>query len=76
MPKKYICVCTTYEADGRTTCEIVGARVCDSKPHVRYAITSARDIFNDWFETRDEADAYIATVLGTPVIDVESREVK
>ena len=76
MPKKYICVCTTYDAYGRTTCEIVGERICEVKPRVRFAITSTRDIFNDWFETREEADAYIATVLGKPAIDVEGKEVK
>lgn len=76
MPKKYICVCTTYDACGRTTCEIVGERVSDAKPRVRYAITATRDIFNDWFDSREEAEAYISTVLGKQTIDVEGKEVK
>lgn len=76
MPKKYICVCTTYDAYGRTTCEIVGERICDAKPHVRFAITSTRDIFNDWFETKEDADAYIAATLAKETIDVEPQEVK
>lgn len=75
MPKKYICVCTTFSADGRTTCEIVGERICETKPHVRFAITSNRDTFNDWFETREEAEKYVAATLGN-VIEVEAKEVK
>jgi hypothetical protein len=61
MKKTYWCVVSTFSSGGR-----VGTRVCsreaEAKPQNRSRSTAKADIYEDWFDTLEAAEAYRAGV--------------
>lgn len=51
----YYCVTSTYDDRGRVTANITSRSLADVKPENSYQNTPRKDIYNDWFETYEEA---------------------
>lgn len=57
--KKYWCVTTSVNNQGITTCLITGVKEDCHKPKNSFTSTRQRDIYNDWFESEKEANAFV-----------------
>lgn len=55
----FYCVTTTFDDRGRVTANITETRECDTKPPEAFRITTRRDIYCDWFDTLEEAMAFV-----------------
>lgn len=45
--------------DGRIRANVTGAKRCLKEPESSFTHTSRRDIYTDWFETREKADRFV-----------------
>lgn len=57
--KTFYCVTTTFDDLGRVTAAITSEKQAQTKPQSSNTSTSRKDIYNDWFQTRKEAVAFI-----------------
>lgn len=57
--KTYWCVTTSVDDRGRVVANITDTIEATSKPENSSKSTARRDIYNDWFESREEAQAFV-----------------
>ncbi|WP_320973317.1 hypothetical protein [Enterocloster bolteae] len=57
--KTYWCVTTSIDDRGRVVSNITNTVEAVIKPENSSTSTSRRDIYNDWFESREEAQAFV-----------------
>lgn len=60
--KTYWCVTTSVDNRGRVVANITNTVETVCKPENSSTSTSRRDIYNDWFETEEEAQAFVEEV--------------
>ena len=56
---EYYCAIASYDDRGRVTSAVVDSRLCDQCPESTYVSTKRKDIYTDWFSTKDEAMSYV-----------------
>lgn len=57
--KTYFAVTSAYYDDGRVTANIVGTREADTRPAAGYMEMAKCDLYTDWFDTREKAEAFV-----------------
>lgn len=57
--KTYYCVTSTFDDKGRVTAAITSAFDAKQKPENTYTSTRRKDIYNDWFDTREDAERHV-----------------
>lgn len=57
--KTYWCVTTSVDDRGRVVANITNTIEAVSKPENSSTSTKRRDIYNDWFESEEEAQAFV-----------------
>ena len=62
--KIYYQVTTTVYDDGRVSCAITGTIEAESKPENHCTEKRDRDIYADWFDTIEEAEAFVKEAKG------------
>ena len=55
--KTWYCVTSSFDNRGRVTANITATKEAETCPESTYTSTSRKDIYNDWFESLDEAQA-------------------
>lgn len=60
--KTYWCVTTSVDNRGRVVANITNTVETVCKPENSSTSTSRRDIYNDWFESEEEAQAFVEEV--------------
>ena len=58
MVKTWYCVTSSYDDHGRTTAAITATMEAEEKPDNSYRSTSRKDIYNDWFDSQEEAQQF------------------
>lgn len=61
--KKYYCVTSIFDDRGRTTANITEVIEAEEKPENTYTNTRRKDIYNDWFETKEKAEEHKKQIL-------------
>ena len=59
----YYRVTSTFNSDGRISAELTGWTLATEPPEDTENLTADADVYNDWFETREEADEFVRVVL-------------
>ena len=57
--KKYYCVTSSFDDKGRVNANITNIIELEQKPENTYTSTRRKDIYNDWFDSEEEAKKYI-----------------
>ena len=57
--KTYYCVCTTVYNSGRVVATIVDTKEAETKPESHCTEKRDRDIYQDWFDTIEEAEKFV-----------------
>jgi len=57
--KTFWAVTSAYHDDGRVTANIIGTREADTRPQAGYRETRSADIYTDWFDSRQKAQAFV-----------------
>ena len=57
--KTFWAVTSAYHDDGRVTANIVGHREADQRPAAGYMETSGCDLYTDWFDSKEKAQAFV-----------------
>lgn len=57
--KTFYCVTTTFGDRGRVTAAITSEKQAETKPESSNTSTSRKDIYNDWFPTKKETEAFV-----------------
>jgi len=57
--KLYWCVTSTYDDRGRVTAAITATKEAASRPEQTYTSTRRKDIYHDWFDSQEEAQAFV-----------------
>lgn len=57
--KTWYCVTSSFDDRGKVTTAITATREAESKPESSYTSTARKDIYNDWFESAEEAQAFV-----------------
>ena len=57
--KTYYCVTSSFDDRGRATANITDMIKAEEKPESTYTSTSRKDIYNDWFGSTEEAQAWV-----------------
>lgn len=57
--KKYWCVTTSVSNKGRVVANITNVIEAAQKPENSFTSTSRRDVYNDWFESQEEAEKFV-----------------
>ena len=57
--KTYFCVCTTVYDSGRIIAAVVDSKEAENKPENHCTEKRDRDIYADWFDTIEEAEAFV-----------------
>lgn len=57
--KTFWCVTTSYDDRGRVISHITNTVQAAEKPEDTYVSTRRRDIYNDWFESREAAEEHV-----------------
>ncbi len=57
--KTYYCVTNTYDDKGRVTSAITNIVEAEKKPESTFTCTDKKDIYNDWFDSQKEAEAFV-----------------
>lgn len=57
--KKYWCVTTSVGNKGRVVANITNVIEAAQKPENSFTSTSRRDVYNDWFESQEEAEKFV-----------------
>lgn len=60
--KPYWCVTTTFDDRGRTTAAITSCIVAPLKPDATMVSTRRKDIYDDWFDSQEEAEKFTEEV--------------
>lgn len=58
--KIFYCVTSSFDNRGRVTAAITATKEAVSKPESTFTSTSRKDIYNDWFGSRKEAEEFVA----------------
>ena len=56
---KYWAVLSAYLDDGRIVATVVGTREADQKPQAGYREARDADLYTDWFDTKEGAEAFV-----------------
>ncbi len=54
--KTYYAVTSSFDDHGRTTAALTSVIEAESKPDDSFRSTARKDIYVDWYETREEAE--------------------
>lgn len=57
--KTYYCVTSSFDDRGRATANITDTIKAEEKPESAYTSAGGKDIYNDWFESKKEAQEYV-----------------
>ena len=57
--KTYYCVTSTFDDRGRVTANITNQIEAEQMPESSYTSTSRKDIYNDWFESEQDAREFV-----------------
>lgn len=57
--KTFWAVTSAYYDDGHVIANIVGTREADQRPVAGYVETARCDLYTDWFDTREKAEAFV-----------------
>lgn len=57
--KTFWAVTSAYHDDGRVTANIVGTREADTRPAAGYMEMARCDLYTDWFDTKEKAQAFV-----------------
>lgn len=57
--KKYYCVTISFYDRGRETAGITNMVEASAKPESTFTSTSRKDIYNDWFDSFEEAKQFV-----------------
>lgn len=57
--KTYWCVTTSVYDDGRAIAAITNCIRSEKKPENQFKELKHRDVYNDWFESKEEADQFV-----------------
>ena len=57
--KTYYCVTSVFYDDGRVTAAITSERTADDKPENGYTSTNRCDIYTDWLDSWEQAEAFV-----------------
>ena len=57
--KTFWAVTSAYYDDGRVTANIVGTREADTRPAAGYMEMARCDLYTDWFDSEDKAQAFV-----------------
>lgn len=57
--KTYYCVTTSFDDKGRVTAGITNQIEAEEKPESTFTETRRKDIYNDWFESMEEAKEFV-----------------
>jgi len=55
----YYCVTTSFNDRGRVTAGLTNIIEAEEKPENKFRETRRKDIYIDWFESEEEANAFI-----------------
>lgn len=56
---KWYCVITTFDDRGNVTANIVDCIEADKKPESTFTETRYKDIYTDWFQSKEEAEEFV-----------------
>jgi hypothetical protein len=59
MKKTFYCVMSEFYDDGRVNAAMI-SRECGEKPQNSFRHVFRLDTYNDWFNTKEEAEAFLA----------------
>jgi hypothetical protein len=59
MEKTFYCVISEFYDDGRVNAAMI-SRECREKPRDSFRELPRMDAYNDWFDNREEAEAFLA----------------
>lgn len=57
--KTWYCVTSSFDDKGRVTAAVTATREAESKPDSGFTSTARKDIYTDWFESLEEAQAFV-----------------
>lgn len=57
--KTYYCVTTSFDDKGKVTAGITNQIEAEEKPESTFRETRRKDIYNDWFESMEDAQTFI-----------------
>ena len=57
--KEYFCVTSSYYNDGRVTATLTDIKQAEKKPQKHFKETGRCDIYTDWFDSENDAQAFI-----------------
>lgn len=57
--KLFWCVTSSYDDRGRVIAAITATKEAVSKPEHTYTSTRRKDIYHDWFDSQEEAQAFV-----------------
>lgn len=57
--KTWYCVTSSFDDKGRVTAAVTATREAEEKPESTYTSTARKDIYNDWFESMEEAQNHV-----------------
>ena len=57
--KTFWAVTSAYYDDGKVTANIVGTREADTRPQAGYRETARCDLYTDWFDSEEKAEAFV-----------------
>lgn len=57
--KTYYCATTSFDDRGRVTAALTNIIEAEEKPENEFRETHRKDIYIDWFESEEEANAFI-----------------
>ena len=61
---KWYCVTSSVDNRGYITAAITGSIESETRPKNTYEETRLRDIYKDWFPTRQEAEEFVEEARG------------
>lgn len=57
--KTFYCVTTSFDDRGHIIANITAVKNSEERPQNTYKCTRYKDIYNDWFDTREQAERFI-----------------
>lgn len=57
--KTWYCVTSSFDDRGRVVAAITASKEAETCPESTYTSTSRKDIYNDWFGSTEEAQAWV-----------------
>lgn len=62
--KTYFCVTSSFYDNGKVAAAITDSKEADQKPENTYESLKKKDIYNDWLESKEEAEKFIEDLQG------------